>query len=283
MNRQQGRALPARPSVFVFFCGPRTFCLPDPYYLLGSDWEVLTLLHTDTVPWWKWFLLSLGVITLSVVVMLIGLVALIFHGVDLQDYLHVTRPAWIRSGWVGFWIAFVIMAQNLAPVVGVALFRPARRVAFDRLRWPVSGRAALVRVLGGACLAFLVQWVWMQVGPAPGESLLSGFVYAVAHGRSFWPWVWLLLTAVVAGPVAEEILFRGMMQQFISRRWGARVGMLGSAAAFGLAHGLAGALPAALLGLYFSYQVERDGSLAGAMLLHALHNLAAVLIMALAG
>jgi membrane protease YdiL (CAAX protease family) len=239
--------------------------------------------QTERVPWWKWLLLSLGVIALVIVVACVAMVALVFHGVDVQDYLYLSRPAWITNGWVGFWLAAMIIAQTTAPVAGLALFRPTRLTAFALLRCPADGRGMLRRLLMGACLAFAVQWVWMKVGPVPEEPFrfVEGFVYAVAHGGSFWPWFWLLSTAVVAGPVSEEILYRGYLQTTLRRRWGLWAGMVGSALLFGVGHGLVNALPTALLGLYFSYQVEKDQSLAGAVLLHAGNNLVAVLVMAL--
>lgn len=236
----------------------------------------------EPIPWWKWLLLSLGVIALTVVAMTMGLIALAYQGVDFQDYLYVARPAWITNGTVGFWIAFVIMSQSLAPLAVAALYRPARQRAFAALRPPQNWRAVWPKVLLGGALAFVLQLVWARIGPTPEAPyrLLEHVAYAVSRGGSFWPWFWLLAAAAAVGPAAEEILYRGLVQNTIARRWGRWAGMLGSAALFGLAHGTANALPAALLGLYFSYQVEEDQSLAGAIILHALHNLAAVVAMA---
>lgn len=240
------------------------------------------LLETGRIPWWKWLALSLGVITVSVVAAMAGLVALVFHGVDFQDYLYVAHPPWITNGWVGFWIALVIMSQSLVPVGALALLRQTRQAAFGGFRCPRDAPKAALRVLAGGCLAFAVQWVWTQVGPTPGDPyrLVERFVYAVSYGRSFWPWFWLLMAAVVVGPLAEEVLYRGFIHAKLRERWGVWAGLLGSAALFGLAHGPLHALPSATLGLYFSWQVERDRSLVGAVVLHACHNLVAVWVMA---
>lgn len=245
---------------------------------------MLVLLQAERVPWWKWLLLSLGVITVSVAVAMAGLVALVFLGVDFRDYLYVARPPWITNGWVGFWMALIILSQSLAPVGGLALVKQTRRMAFGGFCRPACWRQALFGVLMGGCLAFLVQWGWTRVGPTHEDPyrLMERFVYAVTYGRSFWAWFWLLLTAVVVGPMAEEVLYRGFLQSKLRERWGVWAGLLGSAVLFGLAHGLINALPAALLGLYFGWQVERDRSLVGAVVLHGLHNLTAVLVMAFA-
>lgn len=234
------------------------------------------------VPWWKWGLFSLGAIFLTVLLMTAALIALALEGVDFRDYLEVARPAWITSGRVAFWIALMVVAQSAAMVGVATFFRPARRLAFAHLRPPQDRRGLLVRVLLGAGLAVLVQAVWSWVGPVPQEEyrLMEHLVYAVSHGKMFWPWVWLLVAATVAGPLAEEVVYRGLLQGWLVRRWGTGVGMAGSAVLFGLAHGWASALPAGVLGLWFAYQVQRDQSLFGAVLLHAAHNLGAVVVIA---
>lgn len=242
----------------------------------------MALIESERLPWWKWLSLSLGVIVVSVLVSFVGLVALIFHEVDFRDYLEVAHPPWITNGWVGFWIAVIILSQSLAPVGALALVRSTRRLAFGQFRLPADLQRAAWQVLLGGCLALGLQWLWTAIGPTQEDPyrLLERFIYAVAHGRAVWPWFWLLLTAVVVGPLAEEILFRGFILGKLRQRWGRWAGLLGSAVLFGLAHGLINALPAALLGLYFAWQTERDQSLAGAVVLHSLHNLVAVLVIA---
>jgi hypothetical protein len=48
---------------------------------------------------------------------------------------------------------------------------------------------------------------------------------------------------------------------------------------FGISHGLHNALPTAVLGFYLAYQVERDKTLLGAIALHVIHNLGALVAM----
>lgn len=47
---------------------------------------------------------------------------------------------------------------------------------------------------------------------------------------------WAMITAIVAAPIFEEFLFRGIIQRNIERRWGAVWGIVLSSAIFGLIH-----------------------------------------------
>jgi len=78
---------------------------------------------------------------------------------------------------------------------------------------------------------------------------------------------------VVCGPVAEELVFRGLVYRIGRRHWGVLPSALISALIFGLAHGepwyffgLVG------LGLLYAHIYERTGSLTACILAHAAHN-----------
>lgn len=82
-----------------------------------------------------------------------------------------------------------------------------------------------------------------------------------------------VLLACVVGPVAEELLFRGVLYQAIRRRTSRLVAMLASAAAFSLIHtNVVGFLPIFLLGCLLADLYERTGSLAGSTAIHIIHN-----------
>lgn len=85
---------------------------------------------------------------------------------------------------------------------------------------------------------------------------------------------WLLLTVLVV-PVAEELVYRGLVQHALRRRLERRVAIGLAAVLFGLAHVAAyqgTAYQAVLLGLSFGLAYERAGILAG-ILVHMLWNL----------
>ena len=101
----------------------------------------------------------------------------------------------------------------------------------------------------------------------PQQALVDG---AVAGG-------WTLLGLVAFGglivPFAEELLFRGVVYTAL-RRYGAVVATLGSAALFGIAHGVSVVLVIAFLfGVLNAVLVERSGgSIWPAVLAHATNN-----------
>jgi len=80
-----------------------------------------------------------------------------------------------------------------------------------------------------------------------------------------------------AGPVSEELLFRGYMQPILTRRWGPRWGIALSALAFGITHldPIQGAF-AGLVGLYLGWLTESSRSLRPAIAAHVLNNTVAV-------
>ncbi len=86
--------------------------------------------------------------------------------------------------------------------------------------------------------------------------------------------------AVVAAPVFEEVVFRGIFFRVLWGRIGLVAAALVSSLVFGLVHGI---LPAiigtAIIGLYLCYMYVRTGSIIPGIILHALNNLVAVVLL----
>ena len=77
---------------------------------------------------------------------------------------------------------------------------------------------------------------------------------------------------VVPG-IFEEIAFRGIVQSRVKVLFGFKTGVLASAMAFALAHGVTLGFPFHVaLGLYFAFLKERSGSLIPGMLCHFAYN-----------
>lgn len=88
-----------------------------------------------------------------------------------------------------------------------------------------------------------------------------------------------ILSAVVAAPLFEEIIFRGLLFATFRRRFGLVVSALASALIFAVAHGygVIGLLSVLWSGVLWAWSYERTGSLVPAMLAHAAVNLLASL------
>lgn len=149
----------------------------------------------------------------------------------------------------------------------------------DRLRTRVRGvRWGLVplAVLGLAALShFLSSLIELAGLGDRGTLLLMGQVLASARG---WDLVLLGVVLALGAGTAEELFFRGFLQQRLSRRFGPRIAVVVAAACFGLMHADWVQGPAAaLLGLYLGWMAERAGSVVPAMIAHAVNNSIAVL------
>ncbi len=83
----------------------------------------------------------------------------------------------------------------------------------------------------------------------------------------------LFFGGVIVAPLVEEIVFRGFVFPGLSRRWDWRVGLVGSAFLFALAHIiLTSILPIFILGVIFAFLYQLSGSIWPAILMHMLTN-----------
>ncbi len=146
--------------------------------------------------------------------------------------------------------------------------------------WGSGARLAL-RAYG----LFVLPWIAVLVGylvllrglGSPVTLQPHLLFFAVPAPGEFGFWLGLLV-AVGLGPLAEEIVFRGYVQGALTERLGTRLGIVATAAAFGLVHGLDKALPLALLGLLFGWLRERTGGLLAPFVAHAVHNAVTVAV-----
>jgi membrane protease YdiL (CAAX protease family) len=90
------------------------------------------------------------------------------------------------------------------------------------------------------------------------------------------------LIAVTTAPMAEEVLFRGILYGFLRRRVGVGWGMWVSAGVFGLIHMNAMTFPSlVLLGVLLVWLYELTGSLVAPVVAHAVFNLANLFLLLL--
>ncbi|MET3933663.1 type II CAAX endopeptidase family protein [Arthrobacter sp. OAP107] len=200
----------------------------------------------------------------------------------------VLVPLGVLAAYLGLGLAVVSVVGE--PVLGTAvlgglvallvsaarLFRPRWFANAPTVR-PMSGTPRFTRtVLGCLALAFfagqsLALWLYTLSGSA-------GFDESTRARTDAGPVVALLL-ALVAAPVAEEMLFRGLLYPLLRRRVGIVAAVLVTAAGFSLLHAnvvqFAATLPLAVL---LALVYERTRVLWPCVLLHLAFNLAAVLV-----
>jgi membrane protease YdiL (CAAX protease family) len=139
---------------------------------------------------------------------------------------------------------------------------------------PLAARATLARYFpfAAAWLVFLI--VYLQAAAALGQPVApQQLLEAMAREGTAMPDLLGHVVAIVAvAPLFEEIVFRGYLFSALDQlvpRW--LVHAL-TAAAFGLVHGLAYALPIGVLALLFGWLRARHRALLPSVLAHGLHN-----------
>lgn len=95
---------------------------------------------------------------------------------------------------------------------------------------------------------------------------------------------WNLLTAGIAAPVLEELLFRGVISNRIREDWGRAPAVIGSALLFGIYHGnLTQGVVAFVMGIFLAWAYLKTEALFLTVLMHAAVNVTAVLLPASGG
>jgi uncharacterized protein len=176
-----------------------------------------------------------------------------------------------------------LMAAVGAQVLGLALagaYLLARRRLTWRLLGPVRPSGLLVAIglgvgIAGTVLAYLLNGILSFIfePEAPVEQQLLQDVLAGG-----WATVFAVIAAVVMAPIAEEILFRGVLFQALRRRLGMWVAAVISSLVFTAVHvEIVTSQPLALVGLFalgvfLAWSFHRSGSLVVPILGHAVFN-----------
>ena len=174
---------------------------------------------------------------------------------------------------------------SLAVVVALGRFPPPGRESLGLRFALIDGWAVLLGAaleFGLSLLLTLVVVVFLG-GEAPVQEVVQIVDEAAGPGTK----TAVVVTAVVLAPLAEELVFRGVLLRALARRYPGWPATVGSAAAFALAHLLdanAGlAVPALfVMGLVLARMVQASGRLGGAVAAHAGFNLLSVLLLFIA-
>lgn len=155
------------------------------------------------------------------------------------------------------------------PVYYILVFRLDRR---ERMRLPMH----LKEFIGFFCVAQL----FMQIGARIGDAIsaaVGDFLGITPNNDTAelitsWPLPVILLTAVIIGPLFEELIFRKLMLDRLSI-YGDKIAIIVSAIAFGLFHGnLFQFFYSMMLGLLLGYMYVKTGKLRYPYLMHMAVN-----------
>lgn len=167
-------------------------------------------------------------------------------------------------------IAFMLAPALLAPTL---LGLPARELLALRGTTARSWASLPLALAGTMGAGFLAMRSWTAAFPLPEAALrgLAEQLGELAEGPG------IILLTVGAGLV-EELLFRGLMMGLLLKRGGPVRAIVLSSLAFGFAHVLGFKLaPTFAIGLVLGALRWRTGSVIPGMIVHASHNLIALL------
>jgi len=152
-----------------------------------------------------------------------------------------------------------------------------RDFGFRPIRVRTGFAAAVLGLLAVPVMALTGSAVQRILG-RPLESPQLQFL--APDGFSWTIVVGMVLIGGLMAPLAEEILFRGLLYGWLRRFWRILPATMLSAAIFGLIHGIVPVIAAAfVVGLALAYVYERTGSLWTPTIVHATQNCVAMAIM----
>ncbi len=197
----------------------------------------------------------------------------------------IVTPSEPDTGFTALQYFGVILVAQHVGVFGTVWYMSRRS---SQPREPLGLRATAKDALGvlvGLVLAVTVAvgyWLVLELWPEAKQTqeVAQEAERAIAAGE--WPVV--VFTVVLLGPVAEEIVFRGVLLKALQNRHSERVAVWVSAGAFGAFHLLdtnaVFAVPAlVLLGYVLARQTVGAQRLGMAIATHAGFNLFSVLVM----
>ncbi|MDR2894466.1 MAG: CPBP family intramembrane metalloprotease [Alistipes sp.] len=197
--------------------------------------------------------------------------------------------------------ATLIAALPMATISVVApdMERGAMMLATYTIQFTVAiaGGVMWLRARGGARLRFGVRW-------SGAPAILAGIVLTAAASIALEPVLnlfpasylerlgeaigrggWAIATTVVAAPLLEEIFFRGIVLEHLSRRWSPAAAGVASSALFALAHVpiLPQMVNAFVVAVVMGYIYLSARSLLPVIVIHAANNGVAYLLLELTG
>jgi ABC-2 type transport system permease protein len=142
------------------------------------------------------------------------------------------------------------------------------KTAMVPLIWGARAGLALGWGAAAGVLAALAGLAYIHVSQRLG--LTPGVTYQ--SGGGFTQELWLLILAVVAAPLFEELVFRGLIFGGLRRTWSAGPAIIASAAIFAIVHPPTSMIPVFGLGVCTAAAYNRTRMLLSPMVAHAIYN-----------
>jgi membrane protease YdiL (CAAX protease family) len=198
-----------------------------------------------------------------------GLIFLLIHSLSDSTLSAQISFAYILSGFIVSGLAFLILSRQDLPDLWekIGVFRTADKAKSQPLATGLLRAGGLGFLAGVGALVYVrllnlfpQGQIWKQ------DAELSSFL-----SRAERP-VWICILAIVAAPLFEEFLFRGLIFQGLRRTSGPLLAILGSAAVFAIVHPPISVIPVFGLGIAAALSFQESGFLLAPILTHAVYN-----------
>lgn len=152
----------------------------------------------------------------------------------------------------------------------------------DKKYWPVKNFVETTKVpaskyvyviLIGVVISLAFNHLFELVGFEDASEVYSKLEAAIDKS----PYIWKFIAIAIAAPLAEELIFRGLMYKRLRRCLSVKTSMIVSAAAFGLTHGnIVQLIYAFSVGMLIAYVYEMYKNLLAPIIFHGCANFAAL-------
>ncbi|MHB0977701.1 MAG: CPBP family glutamic-type intramembrane protease [Candidatus Aquicultorales bacterium] len=200
----------------------------------------------------------------------------------LSDSGVITLPlnAWIIPvvGMLVSYALYPLLAWVFAIKIGKGSWSDFN---LGRFSWPGM---ALVPLLLIGVLGFTLAYenILAFFGVMPSEAQIE--MITGLFGDGLWGLATAVLIIALMAPFGEELLFRGFLHPVLRQSCGPKAGVLASGFVFSLVHVDTYAfLPLMVIGMALAWLYQRSRSLWPPIVLHALNNLLAIVVMVVEG
>jgi hypothetical protein len=207
--------------------------------------------------------------------------------VDMLIVLVITAGGVIAAQWLVYdlamslelvWAMLLLQSSILLAAVYIVIVR-ARGVAWHEIGVRSAQGVWYSRaVVIALCTVPLVSGTNLFVQWLVGAPIRNPQIQLLAPAEFSWSaFLGTLVVAGIVAPIAEEIVFRGLLYGWLRRYLSATIAVVASAIVFGLAHGIFVLAPAlAVQGAILAVVYERSNSLWPPIILHGTFNVTMV-------
>lgn len=188
----------------------------------------------------------------------------------MELYMEAAMGAdFMTNSLVASTVAYGIVVLLWYKLAFVKKYTEEKKAAFKEnvLKGKVIG-SLVIAAVGCYCLDLLVATLVGMISPATMESF-NELMGSALGGNEFMAF----LAVVILAPIAEEILFRGIIFRMLSKHWSEMAAIIVSTVLFGLYHGnLMQAIYVLPIGLLLGYTACKCKSVLPCILIHMINN-----------